>query len=162
MPPQHNSTRSPSGSVQLPQPHTPHNARPSHHHPLAKRAQTIPTYSPTIKPTGPNPKSLSRSSPLLLLSPSSTPHIHPTTLTSVRPILNSCSTPLLPPLAGPTATHQTLPTQAAHTLPFSHNENPFPVRTGRHPRNFLQAGITLSVFFLFFLVPSCFIIIPDC
>jgi len=88
-----------------------------------------------IKLTGSNPKR-SPSSSLFFLSFSLTPHIHLIILISVRFIFNSCVTfigqVLLPCI-------RQLLTQVAYTLPFSFNENPFPVRMGRYSQNFFQA-----------------------
>ena len=77
---------------------------------------------------------------IIVLSFSLTPHSHLIILISERLIFNSCSTfislLLLPCI-------RQLLTQVAYTLPFSFNENPFPVRMGRYSRNFFQADLTL-------------------
>jgi len=84
-----------------------------------------------IKLTGSNPKS-SQSSSLFFLSFSLTPHIHLIILISVRFNFNSCSTFI--GHVSPSFIRQL--TQVAYTLPFSFNENPFPVRMGKYSQNF--------------------------
>ena len=83
----------------------------------------------------------SLSSSLFFLSFSLTPHIHLIILISVRFIFNSCST-FIGQVSLPCIRQLT---QVAYTLPFSFNENPFPVRIDRHSRNFFQADLTLAV-----------------
>jgi len=91
--------------------------------------------------TGSNPKS-SPSSSLFFLSFSLTPYIHLIILISVRIIFNSCST-FIGQVSLPCI--RQLLTQVAYTLPFSFNENHFPVGMGRYLQNFFQADLTLSV-----------------
>ena len=85
-----------------------------------------------MKLTGSNPKR-SLSSSLFFLSFSLTPHIHLIILILVRFIFNSCST-FRGQVSLPCV--RQLLTQVAYTLPFSFNENPFPVRMGRYSRNY--------------------------
>ena len=77
-----------------------------------------------IKLTGSNPKS-SPSSLLFCLSFCLTPHIHQIILISVRFIFNPCST-FIGQVSLPCI--RQLFTQVAYILPFSFNNNPFPVR----------------------------------
>ena len=86
-----------------------------------------------IKLTGSTPKS-SLSSSLFFLSFSLTPHIHLIILISVRFSFNTCLT-IIGQVSLPCIRQLT---QVAYTLPFSFNENPFPVRMGRYSRNFFQ------------------------
>ena len=94
--------------------------------------------------TGSNHKS-SVSSSLFFLWFSLTLHIHLIILISVRFIFNSCST-----IIGQVTLLSIwqLLTQVASKvplMPFSFNENPFPVRMGRYLRNFFQVYLTLAV-----------------
>ena len=95
-----------------------------------------------IKLTGSNPNSsleFFTFLPVIQLNP---PHIHLIILISVRFIFNPCSTFIgqasLPCI-------RQLLTQVAYTMPFSFNENPFPVRMGRYSRNVFKADLTLAV-----------------
>ena len=87
-----------------------------------------------------NPK-ISLSSSLFFLSFSLTPHIHLMTLISMRFSFNSCST-FIGQVSLPCIRQLT---QVTYNLPFSFNENSFPVRMVRYSRNFFQAHLTLGV-----------------
>ena len=93
------------------------------------------------KLTGSNPKS-SLSSSLFFFSSSLTPYTHLMILISVWFMFNSRST-LIGQISLPCI--RQLLTQVAYTLPFSFNENPFPVRMGRYLQNVFQADLTLAV-----------------
>ena len=127
---------------------------PSTSHVLQRLTQSLSSFRSTclnqlnllfliIKLTGSNPKSYLSSS-FFFLSYSLTQHIHLIILISMQFSFNSCST-FMGQVSLPCIHSIQLLTQIAYTLPFSFNENPFPVRIGKYSQNFFQADLTLAV-----------------